>query len=98
MQTYQKSYSHEEFMNRFKVFRANLDFINEFNAQEGDHHTVGMNQFGDLTDEEFRKYYLGMNVEVPHQMVDGSINVRDFDETKDWVEAGAVTRVKNQGQ
>jgi len=99
MQAYQKSYSHDEFQLRYKTFRANLDYINEFNALEGDHHTVAMNEFGDLTLEEFTKFYLGMNVYAPYEENDllGATRL-DIDAQKDWTQLGAVTRVKDQGQ
>jgi len=55
---------------------------------------MGINQFSDVTKEEFIKNYLG---ELKSQN-----NNRDYDRSvtlgaTDWVAAGGVTSVKNQG-
>jgi hypothetical protein len=64
MQQYQKSYSHDEFQHRYKIFRQNMDFIEQNNkANKG--YTVAMNQFGDLSSSEFANLYLGTRVKVP---------------------------------
>jgi cathepsin L len=98
MQQFQRSYSHDEFQYRYQVFRTNLDFINGFNGQNKSF-TVGMNQFGDLTNAEYRRMYLGLK--APNQKV---ISVRpptrkpDAPATWDWSKQGAVTPIKNQQQ
>jgi C1A family cysteine protease len=45
-----------EAKSRFRIFKDNLNFINENNAKNSDL-TLGLNQFSDLTIEEFRKLY-----------------------------------------
>jgi cathepsin L len=98
MQQFQRSYSHDEFQYRYRVFRTNLDYINGFNAQNKSF-TVGMNQFGDLTNAEYQRMYLGLK--APNQRV---ISVRpptrkpDAPATWDWSKQGAVTPIKNQQQ
>ena len=66
-----------------------------------------MNQFGDLTREEFKKYYLSAIVPenrkrhnfdfnaIDDDFVD--IDIIDIPPSVDWVEAGHVTPAKNQG-
>jgi hypothetical protein len=45
---------------RFRVFWDNLRFVDAHNARAGEHgYSLGMNQFADLTNEEFRAAYLG---------------------------------------
>jgi len=93
---------------RFRVFRKTVKFIASENAQHNGYES-GLNFFADLTDEE-RQQYLGVNmssfIPPPSSDYDGRI-MSDYDgrimapaaapSKKSWVEAGAVTRVKNQG-
>jgi len=60
MQTHQKSYHHDEFQYRFRVFRQNLDFVNSWNSKKSST-VVKMNKFGDLTGTEF-KNFLGLQI------------------------------------
>jgi uncharacterized protein (DUF2225 family) len=46
----------EEELYRFAVFQENLQWIEE---NQGDSYTLEINQFGDLTREEFKAMYLG---------------------------------------
>jgi len=59
MKEHSKSYSHREYNNRFLVFAENYKKIQQHNANPLKTFTMGMNKFGDLTHEEFKKYYLG---------------------------------------
>lgn len=100
MQQHQKSYGHEEFRGRYKIWRENLDFIENFDGQ----HQVAMNEFGDLSKEEFARYYLGFaqvkNVTQGEHAIEstGPSSTVDVGSSVDWVSRGAVTGVKNQGQ
>ena len=47
----------QEAKSRFRIFKDNLKFIRENNAQNNGL-TLGLNQFSDLTNEEYRKLYL----------------------------------------
>lgn len=102
MKQYQKSYNHDEFQYRFQVFSSNLDFVNNWEGS----FEVGLNQFADLTNDEFVKLYTGYRkVASPDNVVvggviDDDINPADASPpaTQDWRNDGAVTGVKNQGQ
>ncbi|ELR21263.1 cathepsin L, putative [Acanthamoeba castellanii str. Neff] len=54
--THAKSYSTEEFVFRLSVWRENKRFVEEHNRQNHSY-SLGMNQFGDLTADEFRRIY-----------------------------------------
>ena len=53
---YEKSYSDEEYIKRFKIFRDNLAYMKIENMQ-GHSHTLGINKFTDMTREEFAVKY-----------------------------------------
>ena len=84
--TFNKQYaSAEEEASRFQIFSENIDFINQHNSEaaNGFHsHTVGVNQFADLTNKEFVEQYTGyMHLE--------GMDVADLSEVKpaatiDW--------------
>jgi cathepsin L len=106
-----KAYSFEQYKNDFQkeyrkegeeeyrkaIFLRNLVKIEEHNANPKNTHTIGINQFTDLTDAEFQAIYL--TLQVPHKNV--QVVYEDMPTTLkaevDWVAAGKVTRVKNQG-
>ncbi|CAO1943638.1 unnamed protein product [Urochloa humidicola] len=89
---------------RFRVFWDNLRFVDAHNARAGEHgYRLGMNQFADLTNDEFRAAYLGAKLPAPgnnravgeRYRHDG---VEALPDKVDWREKGAVAPVKNQGQ
>lgn len=97
MTQFERSYCTEELLDRYITFKANLQFINEHNAGDNTY-TVGMNQFGDLSPEEYSGFLSLTHrpegyVSVPsdHAPVEGSGDI-------DWETKGAVTPVKDQGQ
>jgi cathepsin L len=98
MQTHAKSYGHEQFQHRYAVFKANMKYIDEFNAQNNGV-TLGMNHMGDLSNTEYKQLYLG----VKGQSVQGG-EPFNYDQDKalpatyDWRAKGAVTGIKDQGQ
>jgi len=85
---------------RKNIFANNLKFIEKHNAEHalGLHtYTVGVNQFADLTNEEFVEQYTG-SVKPMEWAKETKIEVvGEVPDSIDWREKGAVTPVKNQG-
>jgi len=83
---------------RFRVFKNNLDFINNHNGAQKTF-TVAVNQFADLTNSEFASRFLGtFNRTRTPVNVHKSLSVNALPDTVDWRTKGAVTPVKDQGQ
>ncbi|XP_057501973.1 actinidain-like [Actinidia eriantha] len=84
---------------RIEIFKENLRFIDEHNADPNRSYTVGLNQFADLTDEEYRSTYLGFKSSLKSKVSNrympqvGEV-LPDY---VDWRTTGAVVDVKNQG-
>ena len=89
-----------ELEKRFQVFRTNLRNIVIHNLDHKQNFTMGINQFTDLTPQEFKVQYVsGLKAEV------GSYGCKSFSSSAsgapsaiDWRNNGAVTSVKDQGQ
>lgn len=82
------------------MFRENLKHIDERN-KEVSSYWLGLNEFADLSHEEFKSKYLGLRAEFPRSRdYSGEFRYRDvadLPESVDWRKKGAVTHVKNQG-
>lgn len=88
---------------RFEIFKDNLKFIDEYNSQIGLSYKVGLNKFADLTNDEYRKMYLGTKIDSKRSLYSPKsdrYSVRDGDDLPDsidWRTKGAVAPVKDQG-
>ena len=77
MSQYSKKYTHDTFFFRYTVFKANMDKIYLGNKQNFTY-TLGMNEMGDMTHDEFKAAKLG------YKKID-----RSFARSKNTVHAGA---------
>jgi KDEL-tailed cysteine endopeptidase len=102
---FRKVYSSDEEIDaRFEAFRSNMRSIIEHNIVPGQNFTLGVNQFSDLTAEEFKVLYINSGYKSGSTTV-GSYGCKTFTSTAtsaptslDWRQKNAVTEVKDQGQ
>nr|CAD1834892.1 unnamed protein product [Ananas comosus var. bracteatus] len=93
----------KEKQQRYEIFKNNVKYIEGFNKVGGRSYTLGVNQFSDLTNEEFVKTYAAGIAEqdIPTDkevcLVDFGYENMSLRATVDWRTRGAVTKVKNQG-
>jgi C1A family cysteine protease len=102
----------EDFHYRFSVFRENLRAIVLHNLEPGTNFTMGVNNFSDLTAEEFHWEYVGKYVrDFDYDDNDKSGFLRfgkkcqsyqysgaSVPDLVDWRKKNAVTSIKDQGQ
>jgi len=99
MTKFGKSYAPEEFFYRFEMFKKNFDFVEAHNALNSTWE-VELNKFADMGSAEFKNIYNGYKPELRR----GRLTLQDLrvqaypSGSIDWVEKGAVTGVKDQGQ
>jgi len=106
VQDYDRKYSSPaEFSSRYAVFKENLQFIEESNAEYAagrKSYTVGVNQFADMTSDEFASQYLTAKAntkskvdQTPLRPAPSSAVIPSH---VDWSAKNAVTYIKDQGQ
>ncbi|KAK4268179.1 hypothetical protein QN277_024867 [Acacia crassicarpa] len=87
---------------RFNIFQQNVEYIEGFNRDGTKPYKLGLNQFADLTNEEFtasRNRFKGhMCSSITRTPSFKYENVTDMPSSVDWRQQGAVTPIKNQGE
>ncbi|KAH7653593.1 Fruit bromelain protein [Dioscorea alata] len=86
---------------RFEIFKLNVEFIESFNTAKNHKFKLGINQFADLTNEEFKAMYTGFKPSPTSNNRSKTnfkyANFTDVPESVDWRDKGAVTPIKDQG-
>ncbi|EPS58726.1 cysteine proteinase [Genlisea aurea] len=88
---------------RFGIFKDNLKYVDAHNALANQTFKLGLNRFADLTNNEFRANFLGLNSKPPGSKgsVKSNIDVPDasaLPASVDWRTKGVVNPIKDQGQ
>jgi len=94
MRENKKQYLHDEFMFRLENFVHGMHIIREHNKASASY-SLGMNAMGDLSDEEFKQYYLGLQMPSITEPT-RTLKAIAIPEEIDWEQLGAVTPVKDQ--
>ncbi|XP_052206671.1 senescence-specific cysteine protease SAG39-like [Diospyros lotus] len=89
----------DEKAKRYRIFKANVERIESFNKAGHSGYKLGVNQFADLTNDEFKlrnrfKSHVCSTVAPSFRYQ----NVTAVPATVDWRKKGAVTAIKDQGQ
>lgn len=88
-----------ELKNRFEIFRTNLRYIISHNLDHTQNFTMGVNQFTDLTPEEFKETYLsGYKPLQSFGCGSFSSHGTGVPDAIDWTTKGVVNSVRDQGQ
>jgi C1A family cysteine protease len=94
---YNKEYSSDQFFTRYNTFKNNVDYIRSENNKNNSY-TLGMNQFGDLTQHEVKTQVVGGCFMGSAAYAAPTAPNGRAPSPVDWVAKGHVQKVKNQGQ
>jgi len=99
--TFDKRYTVEEEAMRYANWKKDTEEVAEHNALYGHEFTQAVNQFSDLTKEEYKKYYLSGYIPAKEGESESTLYVptnEPIPNEVDWRDQGYVTEVKNQGR
>lgn len=86
---------------RFEIFKENVELIESFNAAKDKPYKLSVNEFADLTNEEFKSSRNGYKRHNGVSSTEATSfryeNVTIVPSSMDWRDKGAVTPVKDQG-
>jgi len=105
VKTHGKKYTTDEFFNRFEIFKQNIDLI-ELHNSRGETSTMGVNQFADMTSDEFAAKMNGFKAGLKRAGKVATFTNAEMERAAnmgpnamlDWRTHGAVTAIKDQGQ
>ncbi|GMJ13831.1 hypothetical protein like AT2G27420 [Hibiscus trionum] len=88
---------------RFNIFKENFEYIESFNNVGNKTFKLGLNEFADMTQDEFMAAHTGYNKmqdNLTSFMYEKSADITQapLDVSYDWRDHGAVTPVKQQGK
>ncbi|KAH3762644.1 cathepsin L1 [Pelomyxa schiedti] len=83
----------QERLHRYNVWRSNLQLVTDHNSNSKNTWTLGMNQFADLTVDEYRAM---LSAPRTHAAVEAVNSVQAVTPV-DWRDQGKVCPIKNQG-
>jgi C1A family cysteine protease len=96
-----KKYTSNEIGRRFEIFMKNVDSITTHNLNPLHNFTMRINQFADLTPEEFKQKYIGGGLKTSIRKIcklySRSAN-HDDPVSVDWTQKNVVNPVRDQGQ
>jgi len=104
MAKYEKSYHHDHFHARYLIWKNNARWVQDWGKTHPNAtFTVELNQFADMSNEEFNSIYNGLLIpseQLPHSsfLVNETMFLAEPGESGDWRKKGVVTKVKDQGQ
>lgn len=88
---------------RYNIFKNNLEYIENFNNDVDRRYKLAINEFADLTNEEFRGLYTGYKRRTSKAVTTSKdetftyVNLTAVPASLDWRQKGAVNPVKDQG-
>ncbi|KAL8145227.1 low-temperature-induced cysteine proteinase-like [Apium graveolens] len=89
---------------RFQIFKDNLRYIDNHNADPDRSFELGLNKFADLTNEEYRSKYMGTKSRDSRPKLSkgrsdryATVAGETLPDSIDWREKGAVAAIKDQG-
>jgi len=90
-------YAADEFLSRFAIFKDNMDYVANWNAQ-GSSTVLGLTILADLSNSEYRNIYLGTRIDATNVAAEPFTATEPTAVNIDWRTKGAVTGIKDQGQ